>query len=64
MKLRVPLGIGGKVLILAERVRKKDAPGIFYKSTMENRSFFREDQVYVIRKRTKINDIFYYWLSH
>ena len=64
MKLRVPLDIGEKVLILAERVRKKDAPGIFYKSTMENRSFFREDQVYVIRKRTKINDIFYYWPSH
>ena len=67
-----------KVLILAERVRKKDAPGKFYKSTIENRSFFRKTKYtlleqkqkikYTVIKRTKIYNIFYYWffilLSH
>ena len=32
-KLREPLEIGEKVLVLAERLKKKDAPGRLYKST-------------------------------
>ena len=39
-KLRNPLGIGEKILVLAERLKKKDAPGELYKSTTENKSFF------------------------
>ena len=35
--LRDQLQIGVLVLILAERLKKKDAPGKSYKSTLENR---------------------------
>ena len=38
-KLREPLNIGGKVLVLAERLKKKDAPGRLYKSTTQNKTF-------------------------
>ena len=36
-KLREPLEIGEKVLVLAERLKKKDAPGRLYKSTTQNK---------------------------
>ena len=49
-KLRSPLAVGEKVLALAERLRKKDAPGNLYKSTTENMSFFNREQVFVVRK--------------
>ena len=39
-RLRDPLEIGEKVLVLAKRLRKKDAPGRKYKSTTEDKSFF------------------------
>ena len=35
-KLREPLKIGEKVLALAERLKKKDAPGNLYKSATAN----------------------------
>ena len=35
-KLREPLNIGKKVLVLAERFKRKDAPGRLYKSTTQN----------------------------
>ena len=62
-KLRDPLTIGERVLILASRLKKKDAPGVLYKSTTENKPFFSKKQVYVIKKIKKITDIFYYWIS-
>ena len=49
--------------MLAERLKKKDAPGRFFKTTTENRPFFKKDQISVIRKRTKINNVFYNWIS-
>ena len=42
-RLRSPLVVGEKVLALAERLRKKDAPGNLYKSTTENISFFNRE---------------------
>ena len=43
-KSRSPLEISEKVLVLAERLKKKDAPGTLYKSTTENMLFFnRQD---------------------
>ena len=62
-KLRDPLTIGERVLTLASRLKKKDAPGVLYKSTTENKPFFSKKQVYVIKKIKKITDIFYYWIS-
>ena len=39
-KLREPLHIGEKVLVIAEYLKKKDVLGIFYKSLTENEPFF------------------------
>ena len=63
-KLREPLNIGGKVLILAERLKKKDAPGRLYKSTTQNKTFFNKNKVFIIKKRVKTtsND-WYYWVA-
>ena len=62
-KLRSPLSIGEKVLVLAERLRKKDAPGNFYKSTTENISFFNREQVFIVRKVLPRDDSYDYWVS-
>ena len=39
-KLRQPLASSEKVLVLAEKLKKKDVPGRLYKSTTKNTSFF------------------------
>ena len=62
-KLREPLHIGDRVLILASRLKKKDAPGILYKSTTENKPYFSRKQVYVIKKVVKIGKTYNYWIS-
>ena len=46
--LRDPLEIGEKVLVLAERLRKKGGPGRLYKSTTENESFFIRERTFII----------------
>ena len=63
-KLRDPLSIGENVLVLAERLKKKDTPGRLYKSTTQNKAFFNKNNRYIIRKRVKTtcND-WYYWVS-
>ena len=62
-KLRDPLTIGKRVLILASRLKKKDAPGVLFKSTTENKPFFSRKQVYVLKKIVKVTDTFNYWIS-
>ena len=62
-KLREPLTIGERVLILASRLKKKDAPGALYKSTTENKPFFSRKQVYVIKKIVKVAGTYTYWIS-
>ena len=62
-KLRDPLAISERVLILASRLKKKDAPGVLYKSTTENKPFFSRKQVYTVRRIVKIDNTFNYWIS-
>ena len=62
-KLRDPLTIGERVLILASRLKKKDAPGVLYKSTTENKPFFSKKQVYIVKKIVKVTGTFNYWIS-
>ena len=62
-KLREPLVIGEHVLILASRLKKKDAPGFLYKSTTENKLFFSKKQIYIVKKIVKVNNVFNYWIS-
>ena len=44
-KLRERLDVGERVYMLAGRIKKKSAPGKFYKETVQNISFF------IIKKR-------------
>ena len=63
-QLRSPLNLDEKVLVLAERIRKKDAPGSLFKASTENRPFFNREHIFTIYKRTKLNDGSYlYWLT-
>ena len=63
-RLRDPLDIGEQVLVLAERLKKKDAPGRLYKSTKENRPYFNRNRIFTINKRVSAgNNTYYYWLK-
>ena len=63
-RLRIPLNIGENVLVLAERLKKKDAPGIVYKSTTENKSFFNRDKIFTVNAVVKLdNGTYLYWLK-
>ena len=63
-QLRSPLNLGEKVLVLAERIRKKDAPGFLFKASTENRPFFNREHIFTIIKRNKLEDGGYlYWLA-
>ena len=61
-KLREPLKIGEKVLALAERLKKKEAPGNLYNSTTQNIYFFNYEQVLIVRKIVKISNTYHYWI--
>ena len=63
-ELRENLNINKKVLALAERIRKKSAPGKFYKQSVQNITYINEEKIFFIRKRQKIDKISYYswWL--
>ena len=52
-KLRSPLTVGEKVLVLAKRPRKKDGLGNLYKSTTENISFFNREEIFIVRSFVK-----------
>ena len=62
--LRSPLNLTEKVLVLAERLRKKNAPGRLYKSSTENMPFFNRNRIFTIYKRAKLDNVTYlYWLE-
>ena len=53
-----------KVLVLAERLKKKDAPGKIFKSTTDNISYFNRNRIFTIYKRVKLNNGSYlYWIE-
>ena len=56
--------IGEKVLVLAERIKKKAAPGRFYKQSVQNISYFNKGMTFMIRKKQSIDDITFYWLTY
>ena len=62
--LRSPLNIGEKVLVLAERLKKKDSPGNFFKSSTDNIPFFNRNRIFTIYKKVELNSNSYlYWLE-
>ena len=46
-KLRDELFIDEKILVLAERIKKKAAPGKFYKQSVQNISHFNKDRTFI-----------------
>ena len=61
--LRRDLMISEKVLILAERIKTKDAPDRFYKQFVQNISYFNKERTFMIRKKQSIDGITFYWLT-
>ena len=65
-QLREPLTVGERVLVLAERLKKKDAPGSLFKSTTENIPFFNRNEIFIVRKVLAIDNnhsLYNYWIS-
>ena len=52
-----------KVFVIAERIKKKAAPGKFYKQSVQNISYFNKDRTSIIRRIRSIHGIKYYWLK-
>ena len=53
-----------KVLVLAERLKKKDASGKLFKSTTNNMPYFNRNRIFTIYKRAKLNNGSYlYWVE-
>ena len=50
-QLREPLNLGEKVLVLAERLKKKDAPGRFIKVRHKTKVFFNKGKIFIVKKR-------------
>ena len=63
-KLRNPLYLDEKVLVLAERLKKKDAPSKLFKATTDNTPFYNREKIFTIYKRAKLNNGNYlYWIE-
>ena len=62
-KLREELLIGEKVLVLAERIKKKAAPGKFHQQSAQNISYFNKERAFIIRTIQPIDGMKYYWLN-
>ena len=50
-KLRSPLQTGEILFVLSSRIKKKDAPSVFCKSSTDKKSFFNKDKKFVVTKR-------------
>ena len=62
--MRSPLNLNEKVLVLPERLKKKDVPGNLYKPSTENLPFFNRNRIFTIYKRAKLNNGTYlYWVE-
>ena len=62
--LRSLLNLTEKVLLLAERLIRKDTPGRLYKSSTENMPYFNRNRIFTIYKRVKLeNGAYLYWLE-
>ena len=64
IKLRFPLEVGEEVLVLASRLRRKDSPGKFHKSSVDSKSYFHKSETILITNRQRIEEkIFYLFKS-
>ena len=62
--MRSPLNLSEKVFVLAERLKKKDAPSKLLKASTKNMSIFNRNRIFTIYKRVKLNNGSYlYWVE-
>ena len=54
--LRSLLNLDEKILVFAERLKKKDMPKNLYKASTDNMSFFNRDRIFAIYKTAKLNN--------
>ena len=52
-KLRGNLNVGEKLLVLAERIKKKSVPGKFYKQSVQNITYFNRERTFSIKKKKR-----------
>ena len=63
-KLRSPLNLNERVLLLGEKLKKKDAPGNLYKASTDNILFFSRKRIFTVYRRAKLNNSTYlYWVK-
>ena len=62
--LRDKLNTAERVYVLTERIKKKSAPGKFYKQSVQNISYFNKDTIFTVRKKQTIDEITYYWVTN
>ena len=63
-KLRSLLNLDENVLVLTERLRKKDVPANLYQASTDNIPFFIRNIIFTIYKRVKLdNGIYLYWVE-
>ena len=55
--------MGEEVLILAARLKKKDSPGKFSKSSVDNKSYFHKKETFLITNRQKIDEKYFHRLK-
>ena len=63
-KLRVPPEIGEDVLLLSSRIKKKNDPKKFYKSSVDNRLFFDKNIIFTITNKQNIDNKTFYWIKN
>ena len=63
-KLKENLSTGEKVLVLAERIKRKPAPGKFYKQSVQKITYFNKEKTFSIIKNQNIDKIDYYWVKN
>ena len=62
--LRSPLNLSEKVFVLAERLKKKDAPSKLFKTLAENMPFLNRNRIFTTYNRAKLNNGSYlYWVE-
>ena len=54
--------MGEEVLILAARLKKKNSPGKFYKSSVDNKSYFHKEETLLMNRQT-IDEKYFYLLK-
>ena len=55
--------MGEEVLVLNSNLKKKDSPGKFYMSSVDNRSNFHKQETFLITNRQNIDEKYFYWLK-